>query len=432
MEGARPSYFSPFQKSSAISDSMLTRKFLGSKDLQPYQSSEIKPCCFTSQTKSKLQEALLNGRLNHNYQNLSFCLKKSGNRKIRTRANTRKSSAQETADWSSMMADNSPLPSIGFSTTKKFKHSFTELVADKSVRNYSEAELLTLTDSQILNIATSQKDEALGLQLLIENCSEEVVSRLSKIALDNLEQLLVHPTGSFLIQKLVWRDSEFSKLITNYSQAHFKTMSENEFSSRVLQCLIERDSDFRRKAVQIFRQDLKSYIQSFSSAFLVSVAIKLADCDQEREFILFELFKNPKRLLSKKYFKRVLVAFIGSSSLGVLNVLFNTLLSVFTPYDFFRDRYSCLVLLALIERGFKPAVDIVIHCLRFNTYELLRWSVFKYMLERTKGDLGLASLRILISQILWNLPRQVMNQIQQNDKTYSAFIMAIQTNNGEN
>lgn len=414
------SLFSPFNKSfaRAMLQSRLPHSRLGSSEsLQSEDGLRI------LLERPRVGLAIANANLDHSSENLVFTVRsKKSRRAYKTQG--RKVSLAETAV--SLTADVTPKKFIPEAKTKKCKRTFCELVDGFDLRTYTEEELVNLSDSQLLQLATERKDDALALQLYIENCSKTVLSKLAKVASSNIELLLCHPTGNFVVQKLIKHDAEFAKLASLKCRDSFHELALNEFSSRVMQCLIETDQDFRKYVLALFRDDLDSYIQSFSSAFLVSVAIRHAETDAERDIIRNTLKFNPKRWLTKKYYKRVLVAYISNCSEQSLTGLYKLLTSVMKPYDFFRDRYSCLTLLTFIERCHKPASELVLQCIMEKPYDLFRWSVFRYFLEHVTENAGLISLQSAIYEKLVSLPHELMSAISENGRTHRNYLAALE------
>lgn len=420
MDGFNFNLFSPFHKS--FVSSIFENKSLN-KGLAEIGSLPTEKSLRTLLSRTKVGLAIANAKLDHTCENLVFAVRSLGSRRAQ-RLKSRKISLAETV--ATVTADVTPQLCLPELNSKNSKKTFEELVDGYEIRTYYDEELLAYSDSQLLELATERKDDALALQLHIENCSMKVLNRLSKAINSNIEMLLDHPTGNFVVQKLIKRDLKLAELISMKCKGAFKELAKNEFSSRVMQCLIETNQDFRKYVLNLFNQDLDSYIQSFSSAFLVSVAIRHADHDSQRDFIKSTLQSHTKKWLAKKYFKRVLVAYISSCSEIALVGLFKLLTSVLAPYDFFRDRYSCLILLTFTERGFTPASDIVLQCINEKPYDMLRWSVFRYFLEHISQNRNLSALAVNIHQILTTFSDDTMLRISENNKTQRNYYSAME------
>lgn len=274
-------------------------------------------------------------------------------------------------------------------------------------------------------IAKGQKEEALGLQMLVDDCSDGFLQRLVKICSINIESLVNHPTGNFLIPKIIKRDQIFSKFAIKFCQKNFKRLTENEYSSRVLQFLIQSYSEFSLFAINQFRKNLPAYIQHFSSAVLVSVSIYQTEFDQESDFILDELTFGGRKILCKKFFKRALVAYIANCSMESLETLFYVLQRLMFHGEYFKERYSCLMLLGMAERGLHQALDFVATSIQCYAADCLKMPTFKFFLERIIENPKLAELAQLISQSFKRLSRQSLGRIHENSKAYAGYVKAL-------
>lgn len=351
--------------------------------------------------------------LNHTVNNLGFIVTKP--KSIQTLSPSK--------DAGLITADETPQSSARKS--KKTRRSFDSMVEDCEAVLLSEGDVLKLTPSDILRLTTGNKDDALALQIFAENCTPQASEHLVSCLSQYLGEVSGHPTGNFVVQKLIRSNPNFAEKVSAYCRADFSRLSTNEFSSRVMQCLIETNSSFRKFALAHFREDLETYTQTFAAAFLVSVAVRCADNDEERDLLSSTLAIAPKRWLARKYFKRVLVAYISVCSEPALDRLFGMMSSSMTAYDFFRDRYSCLVLLACIERGLVQAQKAVFEVLLGRSFDLFRWSVFKYFLEHLLEKPILERFRFKIHINLRSLHPTAMKAISANLRVFSNYNIAL-------
>lgn len=308
---------------------------------------------------------------------------------------------------------------------KKTRRSFDTMVEDCESVPLTDAQVIAMSPTDLLKLATGGKDEALALQVFAESCTPASADHLVAGISQHVEELASHPTGNFVIQKLIRGYPSFADLVAAHCRADFAQLAANEFSSRVMQCLIETNPAFRKHALTLFRKDLETYTQTFAAAFLVSVAVRCADSDEERDLLSGTLAVSPKRWLARKYFKRVLVAYIAVCSQNALERLFSLLSKTLAPYDFFRDRYSCLVLLACVERGLAAAQYAVFEVLFGRSFDLFRWSVFKYFLEHLIEKPTLDKFRIKLHINLRSLHPNTMKAISTNPRVYYNFNSAL-------
>ena len=299
------------------------------------------------------------------------------------------------------------------------------MVEDCESEPLTDMQVLAMTPVDLFKQATGGKDDALALQIFIESCTPAATNHLAAGVSQHIDELVSHPSGNFVVQKLIRGYPNFSELVASYCRANFARLAANEFSSRVMQCLIETNPVFRKHSLNLFRKDLETYTRTFAAAFLVSVAVRCADSDEERDLLSGTLAISPKSWLARKYFKRVLVAYRAVCSQTALERLFFLLAKTMAPYDFFRDRYSCLVLLACVERGLPAALNAVFEVLFARTFDKFRWSVFKYFLEHLLEKPSLDKFRIKLHINLRNLDPTAMKAIFKNPKVYYNYNSAL-------
>ena len=141
--------------------------------------------------------------------------------------------------------------------------------------------------------------------------------------------------------------------------------------------------------------------------------------------IIEALLTHPKRWLTKKHFKRVLVAYVLSCSEDNLQYLHSLLSQYLSSYDYLKNRHNCLILLAFLERGLIDAEKTVFHCIKSRSYNLLRWSVFIYFLEYLAKKPTLLQVRTKINTKLKHLNSTAMRYILQSIPAFSNYNLAL-------
>jgi hypothetical protein len=121
---------------------------------------------------------------------------------------------------------------------KKTRRSFDSMIEDCEATPLSEAQVLSFTPAQIMKLATGSKDDALSLQVFAETCSQAAADHLASCIAHHLGEMAGHPTGNFVVQKLIRGSSNFSNIVAAHCRADFINLAANEFSSRVMQCLV--------------------------------------------------------------------------------------------------------------------------------------------------------------------------------------------------
>lgn len=130
-------------------------------------------------------------------------------------------------------------------------------------------------------------------------------------------KLITHKFGSYVLQKLLSKDDLTMDLLMAYCLENFNSLILNEYSSRVMQSLIEKSSDFRKKALEKFEANFDLSLSKTTSVFLLISCIKCAEDSREYRFLILKLRSSPC-LIGLKIFQRVLLAYVQHCSIGEL------------------------------------------------------------------------------------------------------------------
>lgn len=284
----------------------------------------------------------------------------------------------------------------------------------------------TLSCSEAFNgflwLATNSKKESLSLQMHIATCNCIHDGPLQTKALQMIAQLVQHPLANYVLQKSVAKSPKVLKEAKKLCMKSFRDFAHNEYSSRVIQTIIQLDSDFCRFAVAEFRRDLKAYIMDFPSLSLVSVAIKYTRAEAEKNIFKQLPTSSFKFLFTTKPFKRVVISFINASELKSLDWICKRLLKVYlTPVSFLRDRYSVLILVGLFEKGHVKIQDNFIRSLVSGPQKFLQKELFHYFVSQLTTYCNCYSMVALIGQVLRQLNQLDMAFIAHSSAIHSRY-----------
>jgi hypothetical protein len=273
----------------------------------------------------------------------------------------------------------------------------------------------------------NNKEAGLAIQLHIMNCNMSCIQRLTTFAENNLGSLIVHQSASYAIQRLIQRNLNFRISIASYCKQFFRELAYNEYASRVMQCLVEFDSHFCSYILSIFKKDLSIYVRHFSSVFLIAVALKNAKTDSEKDIFTIKHPKYMEKMLAKKFFKRILISYIESCSSTSLVQMYNILKYIYrTPADYLRDRYSTLLLIAFLERGFKPLEYAFLDIFRADPISILEFDTFGYFVSQIGHKASMNGYRDMLGIILRSLSHSQMFSVCLSDGLYTAFSKAVE------
>lgn len=352
---------------------------------------------YRSAVSSSLKEAIGNSKLDHSLGNLGFRVNGKG---------------------------TSSIPKNNKTDLKK-NHP-NRMLRDPSISiKFKEADIQFCTNKEVLNLATENKQVALCLQTFISECSETALQRMCLLAFFNLKYLIVHPFGNYAIQRLVARDPRFAESLIFICKENFDFLAKNEYSSRVLECLIQHHSEFRRYAVKQFQRKFLEYLLCRSSAFLISTVIKESLMRRE-VFFDFTQQKNLKFWLSKKHFKRVFITFVENAEQSLAEILFNRLIKIFAPFDLMKDRLYCLLLVAFAVKGITKVFQLVIRGFTTQPFAIMKDTAIVFLIQQLKETNQHGLLKADVGRSLYEISRFEMVKIHQHPIAYKNYVLCYQ------
>ena len=307
---------------------------------------------------------------------------------------------------------------------KREKRSFQDLSRDQTL-DCGHA-LCSIRGEKFAYMSLQSREGAIALQQHIMSCHLDCIQRLASLAAPHIAGLIVHSIGNYILQRLISRRSSISQIVVPYCKSWFKDLAANEYASRVMQRLIETDPEICSFSLGKFRQDLPGYISSFSSVFLVSVAVRHACSEGERNIFRYKVLRNLGRYMANKYFKRVVISFISACDPSACDWLLAQLASIYpTSADFFKDKYSVLILVIIIE---KPDSDIekrIIRELSSDPSCLLREELFLYFVQQLAKKESTSAFQQVLSRSLRSTSQFNIIQVQSEAAMYSRFSQAL-------
>lgn len=261
------------------------------------------------------------------------------------------------------------------------KNLFSEVLDSAISQTYDRIKPF-IERKDFAKLCMSEKEISVSFQAYIESCSEEEVNQICSWVYTNMSQMIVHQYGNYIVQKLIKRSPSFLKTVTSYCQTRFFDLASNEFSSRVMQTLVEMSKEFRTFCLKSFKSDLSNFAQSISAVFLLSVAIRCSPSDAEYSFVKDALLRNTKKWLGNKYLKRIIVSYLQNCSPQGLDAIFKGLRVESTFLKFLDDKYSCYMLLMFIERHHAMTKSHLLKRLQTDLRGLLSTKFFRFFYSK--------------------------------------------------
>ena len=297
---------------------------------------------------------------------------------------------------------------------------------DPATQAISSAVLCDASDRSLLDWSTRSKTSSMALQASIDSCSEMGLDRLFGFVRNNLDFLVAHRFGSYLIQKLLVRDGRMAALLTEYCQAFFYQLANDEYSSRIMQRLIELSPTFRRFAMLTFKSDLELYTKGVAAGFLVSAGVLHSQNEEERDVIMNHIKKgSPHKILENKYFKKILVTYLTVCSSEKLDKLFSWLRFDKGIRYFLQDKHSCFILVKYLERHHHKSCAAMINTLKRKTVSTIRTKFFGYFIGQLVKKQETVRICLEISETLRSINREDFGNLLREPVLYQVFCGSI-------
>ena len=211
-----------------------------------------------------------------------------------------------------------------FKPTRCFKNEALRLKPKSETKtNPAQRRKVNLSEAkdpcfeEVINALTIQAFSSSLLekhQFFVERCTADELQQIVRLARLQIDRLVSTKAGSYLSKALICRSEEFHSFIVSYCMQNLKQMACCDFSCRLLRTVLRRHVPMRPLVLRMFEEDFHLCLEAFPSIFLLTEAIRLSNDPLEFDFILQRLLREPFRLLSSRYFKRVLVTFVEHCS----------------------------------------------------------------------------------------------------------------------
>lgn len=241
-----------------------------------------------------------------------------------------------------------------------------------------------LDSDQRIDLILSSKKISMAFQQLVWTCWLGQFSELSHSIVKGIKRLIYDPLGNYVLQKIIEKDQKVREAAEDFCMEDFGSLCQDQYASRVIQCLIETSEYFRVFSTDFFREHVWSLIDSMPSIYLFVTIIKCSKDDQEIDFVRNMIAKDYKSVIESKYMKRIVVSYlikVQEEKLAELFLLFK-LKRKLNFVKLFNDKFLPYVLLTFICRSFSPAVDLLQYYIQNNFKQLLKTKHFMFVIMK--------------------------------------------------
>ncbi len=258
----------------------------------------------------------------------------------------------------------------------------------------------TMTDQQILSIMTADKMTSFAFQQFIHTCWFGQFWKVKKVVIENLDWLATHQLGNYVVQKLLLRDRDIRRLITELCQDNFEIYCLNEYASRVMQTLVEVSENFRYFVVCRFTNDPWSCTANIAAVFLASAVIKFSVDFKDVDFVRAMVRSDLREVLACKNMKRVLMTYCECCPLATLHELYEELGLYHGLAHICNNKILTYVFLSFLFRDHPAAKQQLAQGVHTHLPTLQKTKFFRFLLERAVKSRSHPNLALFVRDLL--------------------------------
>jgi hypothetical protein len=249
-------------------------------------------------------------------------------------------------------------------------------------------------DIQILMTkAMESKETSVVFQCYLEKYTSEDIKYLTSTLDHHVSQLIVHPFGSYILQKLCQIDAKFKHILIDFCMANLTFLSSNEYSSRVMQVIAENTESFRLRLFRDAADNFSAAIRSMSWVLLLSACVRAAQKSEEYDEPLFKMTQNAhQRADSKTYYFKLVVSVVRVCSQQALGKLYQAFRSIMNSPNLFGSKNRLLILSSILNRKYLLAIqDFQKTLCRIQNHQIILESPhLTYFIDKLKREDHLA------------------------------------------
>lgn len=281
---------------------------------------------------------------------------------------------------------------INMSKLKQEAIDHKQFTLDPQRLTQLERTVETMSPDDTFAACCLSRQQSLEFQTLLTVCNDQLLVMVAKNMLANLGRYLVHPYGSYAIQKVLQRDSGFCKSVAEYCQSDFSNLARDEFASRIMQRLVEKMPSFKKYVLDHFSRRMADYLDVISAVFLVALAIRSSTDYSECTFIVGALSSKPD-LIENKNFRRIIACYLEQCQPEQLMKVERILNIQGRIVQFLNDKYNVIILLVLVQRNYRPVVDALLTCLREQLSLVYQTKYYKFLFAKLieRGHISILS-----------------------------------------
>lgn len=263
----------------------------------------------------------------------------------------------------------------------------------------------------------------LAFQSFLESLDEKDCKEIAAQMVPRIPYFMVEKHGNYVIKKMIDYDKDFMKSVECYCRKNFKALADDEYSSRVMQSLVDSSPEFLDFVVDHFKKDLKPTFTKISLMFILVAAIRKAASQKRFEFLIDYMEANPQ-VFDIKLFKRILISFIQYATEDEVLATWNVVINAQNLEALLKDRFGSLLFLMLIRRG-HPVVLGEIGLLMKQRVDFVFSTKFYKSITSKLTYSKYCSFRMIYLNSLLNISPKSLKALKSQDKKYTEYVYSV-------
>lgn len=268
---------------------------------------------------------------------------------------------------------------------------------------------MNLDGQSLLDACTASKIGSLNIQEYLGTCSNLEADLIGKLLADFVPLLAQHPMGSYVAQRLAFRSAYFEAVLTKFCLREFQVLIHNEYSSRVIQVLIENYKKFRHAAAKLVKANLEECLGSSQAIHIVQACLQNSTAGFDQAFVLQWLLERPQCMWRKGY-QKILVNQIKNCSDEYLDSIFYCLKVKENLAEFLQYKLLSFLLAALVLRNHIPTRNAILKAFKRHTSFLLSRKCVKFFFMQLWRD-PLSKVAKEIGETLTAIPPSSLTRV---------------------
>lgn len=165
-----------------------------------------------------------------------------------------------------------------------------------------------MSEPELLDLMTGEKSISIVFQKYLYTAWKPSFASIRSAVTSNMEYLATHPLGNYVLQVLLVRDSQMRFSIEEACCRNFLTWKDNEYASRLMQCLLEVSSSFQYFVSRSFSSSPKGCAKNISCVFLTLALIRNCSNQLWLSFLREYVLTHAKTVLENRHMRRLIAS----------------------------------------------------------------------------------------------------------------------------